>query len=42
MLPPSAWPVPMVRADTVTSARVVPTLPSIPQLIPDPPPPRLG
>ncbi|HET8634721.1 MAG TPA: hypothetical protein VFL88_11295 [Gemmatimonadales bacterium] len=42
MLPPSASPLPVARAEPVASLAALPSLPSIPQLIPDPPPPRLG
>jgi hypothetical protein len=42
MLPPSASPLPLARVESAASVAALPSHPSIPQLIPDPPPPRLG
>jgi hypothetical protein len=42
MLPPRALPMPLAAAERHIPASASPTLPSIPQLVPDPPPPRIG
>ncbi len=42
MLPASGSLTPVAPAKIVVSVATVPSLPPIPQLVPDPPPPRLG